>query len=136
MFVETITSKGAILVDGRQSLTITVAAAMIAGCVSVSSPGDHLLDGRLTKADIMRCLELPHKVGDRMYSPVPDAGNVFKPGYNFLVREPDGSSGFGYQEASQGHVTIRYPAHQTAVVLDVVRRNGVVYFGNEPTSCP
>ena len=121
---------------GYWPLAIAVAAMALGGCEPGSLSGAHSSDGPLSQAEIKRCLEVGHKVGDRRYSPVPDAGEVFKPGYNFLVREPDGSTGFGYQQASQGHVTIRYPAHRTVTVLDVVRRNGVVYFGSEPTTCP
>jgi hypothetical protein len=112
-------------------------AASLGGCVTVGSPGagaSH--DGQLTKEEIQRCLDVPHKVGDRMISPVPLAGNVFKPGYNFTVKEPDGSYGFGHQQAAAGRVIISYPAQGLTAAYDVMRRNGVVYFGKDATSCP
>lgn len=117
-------------------LATIIVATTLGGCLSVGLSGGNLPDGPLSKDEIQRCLDVGHKVGDRTYSPVPAPGRVFKPGYNFLVTEKDGSTGFGHQEASQGHVTIRYPAQGTVFVLDAVRRNGVVYFGNDPTNCP
>jgi hypothetical protein len=71
-----------------------------------------------------------------MISPIPLAGNVFKPGYNFTVKEPDGSYGFGHQQAVAGHVIMSYPAQRSSATYEVVRRNGVVYFGKDATSCP
>ena len=118
-------------------LLVTVVATTLAGCASVGlSRNIAASDGPLSKEEIQRCLDVGHKVGNRIYSPVPEAGRVFKPGYNFLVKDSNGSKGFGHQEASQGRVTIRYPAQGTVFVFDVVRRNGVVYFGNDATSCP
>ncbi len=122
---------------GRTCLTLAAAVLPLGSCASLDSvSGSRQPDGPLSKAEIERCLEVPHKVGANMVLPVPRPGYVFKPGYNFSVRQPDGSYGFGHQQASNGRVTIRYPAQHSTIDLDVVRRNGVVYFGKDPTNCP
>jgi hypothetical protein len=121
---------------GRSCLTLAAAVLPVTSCMSISpSSESRLPDGPLSKAEIERCLEAPHKVGANMVLPVPRPGYVFKPGYNFSVRQSDGSYGFGHQQASNGRLTIRYPAQHSSFSLDVVRRNGVVYFGKDATSC-
>jgi len=121
---------------GSSALVFAIAALPLSGCETVSLViGGHAPAVPLSKAEIRRCLELPHKVGDSLVSPVPRPGNVFKPGYNFSVRQVDGSYGFGHQEAAEGRVIVRYPAQHKAVNLEATRRNGVVYFGDEPTNC-
>ncbi|GEM_PF-4821996 len=122
---------------GRSCLALAAAVLPLGSCATVNATGDgHPPDGPLGKAEIERCLAVPHKVGANLVLPVPRPGYVFKPGYNFSVRQPDGSYGFGHQQASNGRLTIRYPAQRSTINLDVVRRAGVVYFGKDPTSCP
>jgi hypothetical protein len=117
-------------------LTLAAIALPLGSCLSVGALNeDRLPDGPLSKAEIERCLATPHKVGANMILPVPRPGYVFKPGYNFSVKEPDGSYGFGYQQAANGRVTIRYPAQRKVSDFEVKRRNGVVYFGDDPTTC-
>jgi hypothetical protein len=117
-------------------LMVSVLIVPLASCASVGvMDGDRLRDGPLSRTEIERCLLVPHRVGDRTILPTPRPGYVFKPGYNFSVKEPDGSYGFGYHRALNGRLIIRYPAQNTTVALDVVRRNGVVYFGKDATSC-
>ena len=92
-------------------------------------------DGALSKAEIEACLAQPHKVGEDIVSPQPRPDHVFKPGYNFSIKLPDGSYGFGHEEASDGHLLVRYPAHRTSFDYAVTRNRGVVYFGGKATNC-
>jgi hypothetical protein len=47
----------------------------------------------------------------------------------------DGSYGFGYEEASDGHLLVKYPKQGTSFNYAVTRNNGVVYFGEKATTC-
>jgi hypothetical protein len=119
----------------RKLVAVAVAASALAGCQQIGPTGAIKSDGPLTKAEIEACLASSHKVGDELVSPKPLPHHLFRPGYNFTVKMPDGSTGSGYEEASDGHLLVRYPKHGTSFDLGVARRNGVVYFGDKATSC-
>jgi hypothetical protein len=118
----------------RLLIVLPISFALTA-CLTVGPMNGRKPDGPLTKADIDACLAAPHRVGDDTISPQPQPHHVFKPGYNFTMKMPDGSYGFGYEEASDGHILVKYPKHGTAFDYGVARKDGVVYFGDKATSC-
>jgi hypothetical protein len=118
----------------RVILAFPVFLALTA-CMTVGQINGRKPDGTLSKAEIEACLAQPHRVGDDTISPQPQAHHVFKPGYNFTVKMADGSYGFGYEEASDGHLLVKYPKHGTSFDYGVARKDGVVYFGDKATSC-
>jgi hypothetical protein len=133
--LRTVASSGAKM-RGRNWLTLAANVLLLGACATAGSlNAERLPDGPVNKAEIDRCLQVPHKVGANMILPVPRPGYVFKPGYNFSVKQPDGSYGFGYQQASNGRLMIRYPAQHKVENYEVSRRSGIVYFGAEATSC-
>jgi hypothetical protein len=107
----------------------------LTGCMTVGQITGQRPNGALTKAEIEACLAKPHRVGDDMISPQPQPHHVFKSGYNFTIKMSDGSYGFGHEEASDGHVIVKYPKHGTAFDFGVARKDGVVYFGQKATNC-
>jgi hypothetical protein len=119
----------------RNFVILTAAALTLTACQSLLPTGSGKPDGPLSKAELSACLESPHWVGAELASPHPEPGRKFKAGYNFSIKKPNGSYGYGIEEASDGHLLIRYPAHNSATDFEVVRRNGVVYFGSNKTSC-
>ena len=119
----------------RQFFVVAAAAATLGGCLTTGPVGAHQPNGPLSKAEIEACLAHPHKVGDDLISPEPQPHHIFKPGYNFTVKMPDGSKGFGFEEAIDGHVIVHYPKHGSSFDYGVARVDGIVYFGAKPTSC-
>ena len=119
----------------RRLAALAFASLALGGCETIGLVNDHLPDGPLSKADIDRCLAIPHKLDRDMIYPQPEPGRVFKPGYNFSIKAPDGTYKYGYQQAFNGHLLVRYPAHGLSNDYQVTRRSGVVYFGNLETSC-
>jgi hypothetical protein len=118
----------------RRIILLAAAGLTLSACQSVQL-GSAKPDGPLKKAEIDACLSSDHRVGDDTVSPRPRPHRVFKPGYNFTVKQADGTYGFGYEEASDGHLLVKYPQHGTSFDYGVARTNGVVYFGAKPTSC-
>ena len=118
----------------RDLIALTITALPLAACQPLD-PSAHRPDGPLTKAEIDTCLASPHYVGQDLVSPKPQPHHVFRPGYNFSVKLPDGSYGFGHQESTEGRLTVKYPEHGTSIDYAVQRKSGVVYFGDKPTSC-
>jgi len=119
----------------RFRVILILAALPLAACQSLAEVSARKPDGPLSKAEIDACLAGPHYVGADLVSPKPQPNHVFRPGYNFSIKLADGSFGDGYQEASDGHLAVKYPSHGAAFDYGVARRNGVVYFGEKPTSC-
>jgi hypothetical protein len=122
------------MVEGKLVVVAAIALAL-AACDSIGPLEALVPNNRLTKAEIDACLSTPHRVGDELVSPDPEPHHMFKPGYNFRVKLADGSYGFGYQEASDGHLLVKYPKQGTSFDYAVSRTNGVVYFGSKATSC-
>ena len=116
-------------------IALAFAALPLAACQALSDPIGRKPDGPLSKAEIDACLAAPHRVGDDLVSPKPHPRHVFRPGYNFSIKLPDGTYGYGYEEASDGHLLVKYPKHGTSFDYGVTRRGGVVYFGDKPTTC-
>ena len=114
---------------------IPLAALSLAACQPVTDANGRRPDGLLSKAEIDSCLAGQHIVGNDVVSPKPQPHHVFKPGYNFSVKSKDGSYGYGYEEASDGHLLVKYPEHGTSFDYGVARKSGVVYFGDKPTNC-
>jgi hypothetical protein len=122
------------MVDRKLAVIVTTALALSA-CQS-GRPFGALQPGvPLSKAEVEACLASPHQVGDELVSPFPEPRHIFKPGYNLRVKMADGSYGFGYEEASDGHLLVKYPKQGTSFDYAVTRNNGVVYFGEKATSC-
>jgi hypothetical protein len=118
----------------RRIVLLAAVGLTLSACQSVQL-GSEKPDGSLKKAEIDACLASEHRVGDEVVSPHPRPHRVFKPGYNFTVKQADGTYGFGYEEASDGHLLVKYPEHGTSFDYGVARTNGVVYFGSKRTSC-
>jgi hypothetical protein len=118
----------------RTQIALALAALLLAACQPLD-PSAHRPDGLLTKAEIDTCLAGPHYVGQDLVSPNPQPHHVFRPGYNFSVKMQDGSYGFGYEEAADGRLRVKYPEHGTTIDYGVARKSGVVYFGDKPTNC-
>ena len=116
-------------------IALALAALPLAACQPLTDASARKPDGLLTKAEIDACLANPHYVGQDLVSPKPQPHHVFRPGYNFSVKLQDGSYGDGYQEASDGHLLVKYPQQGTAFDYGVARKSGVVYFGDKATSC-
>jgi hypothetical protein len=119
----------------RKILVLAASAVALTACAPLEQLGAHKPAGPLSKAEIEACLANPHKVGDDLVSPKPQPHHIFKPGYNFTVKMPDGSYGFGYEEASDGHLLVKYPEHGASFDYGVARSNGIVYFGGKATNC-
>ena len=122
------------MASSRLLFVLPISLALTA-CMTVGQINGQKPNGALTKAEIEACLATAHRVGDEVISPKPQPNHVFKPGYNFTAKMPDGSYGFGYEEASDGHLVVKYPKHGTAFDYGVARKDGVVYFGDKATSC-
>jgi hypothetical protein len=122
------------MVEGKL-LVVAATALALSACESVGPLEGLVANNRLNKAAIDSCLAAPHRVGDELVSPFPEPGHVFKPGYNFRVKLADGTYGFGYQEASDGHLLVKYPKQGASFDYAVSRTNGVVYFGSKATNC-
>lgn len=116
-------------------IVLAFAALPLAACQALTDPSGRKPDGALSKAEIDACLAAPHRVGDDLVSPKPQPRHVFRPGYNFSIKLPDGTYGYGYEEAADGRLLVKYPKHGTSFDYAVTRRSGVVYFGDKPTSC-
>ncbi len=123
------------LIVAIRKLMAAASGLLLAACQPLADAAARKPDGPMSKADIDACLATPHYVGNELVSPKPEPHHVFKPGYNFSVKLQDGSTGFGYEEASDGHLLIKYPSHGTSFDYGVARKNGVVYFGDKATSC-
>jgi hypothetical protein len=119
----------------RKLLVVATTALALSACESIGPLEGLVANNRLSKAEIDSCLAGPHRVGDELVSPFPEPRHVFKPGYNFRVKLADGTYGFGYQEASDGHLLVKYPKQGASFDYAVSRTNGVVYFGSKATSC-
>ena len=119
----------------QKLIVVAFVGLTLAACQPLTDVGARKPDGLLTKSEIDACLASEHYVGKDLVSPKPQPHHVFKPGYNFSVKMPDGSYGFGYQEASDGHLLVKYPEHGTSFDYGVARKSGVVYFGDKPTNC-
>jgi hypothetical protein len=111
------------------------ACLVLSGCGAAPVSNFGQSGTTLTQAQIEACLAKDHWVGDDLVSPRPEPGHVFKAPYNFRIKMANGSTGFGFQVAHDGHLFVKYPKHATSIDYAVTRSGGVVYFGDKKTSC-
>ena len=81
----------------KRFILLAVAGLSLGACQSIVHLGAHKPDGPLSKAEILTCLSKPHWVGNDLAAPQAEPGHYFKPGYNFSIKAPDGSYGYGFE---------------------------------------